>query len=188
MKCSVCKTKNSLKANYCIHCSHKFTKEEKEEASKKGLLPKLKKLEEWYNMATFKVITDHWAFRTFLILFLLIPGIWSLLHNGSHIKILNEDSYKIEYNEQTKDYYIYLKEKDLDDYGKLHLNLYVPNFIDKLKIGYYKENQELIEEEEHSKEDAIVLDANTIDNNYYMISSEDHKEELKVYVYFDEEV
>ena len=187
MKCSICHTKNSLKANYCVHCSHKFTEDEKEEAHKKGLLPKIKKIEEWYNMATFRVITDRFAFRFFLLLFLLLPGIYSLWKNGTHIKILPEETYYVQYNEENDEYYISLKEKNMEDYGKLHLNLFVPNFVDSLKIKYYSENQELKKEEEHQKEEQIILDVNTLENNYYVISSQDEKDSLKIYVSFEEE-
>ncbi len=186
MKCSICHTKNSVKANYCIHCSYKFSEEEKKIAKNKGIVPKIEKLEEFFNVLSLKIITDNIFFRLFFLLLLLIPGIYCLSKNGNHLKILNSDQYHISYNESTNDYALYLKNKDLDDYGKIHLNLFVPNSIEKIQVRYYDENDEVLYDKEFTKDEPIVLEANTINNNYYFIES--NKDSFKVFVYFDREV
>ncbi len=179
MKCKKCHKKNRKIANYCRYCGNPFTKKEQEEANKKGIVAKIRKIEKWYEVCTLKVITENIFVRILILILILLPGILSLLKNGSHLKIMDTKDYEITYNEKKEEYYIYLEEKE-----KVSLKLYVPNKIKKLELDYYGEDNKRIDKQSLTTKDEIMIEANKTKDNYYVIYSLDNKKEkLKIYAY-----
>lgn len=180
MKCKKCKKKNRSDANYCIKCGKKFTKEEKDQAEKLYLPTILKKI---YDILTLSFITDNLIVRGFYILFILGLGIYMLFSMGSHLRILNNENYEVNYNKNKNTYYIFIdKEKNLNTINAM---MYVPNKIDKINLNYYDSKGKLIKKKKNIKKNYINLIINKKENNYYKITG-NNKEEIKVYVYYSE--
>ena len=68
VNCSKCGKKNIKKASFCKYCGNEFTKEEKDMASKKGIVYIIKKIKKWYEACTLKVVTDNIFFKIFLLI------------------------------------------------------------------------------------------------------------------------
>lgn len=183
MKCSKCKRENLRKANFCQFCGREFTKEEKEEEQKSTLIGKVKYWEDWIDEHTFKKYLEHPVAKILYVLAFLAIGLYNIYSMGSELKLLNGENYEVSYNTELDEYYIVTKEPPLD--GKVYLTMYVPNKVDYMTVNHYSPEGNLLDAEEKSNHEGIILTANTTDNNYYTIKDnlEDSKE-LKVFIYY----
>lgn len=173
MKCKRCKKRNSYKANYCFRCGREFRKLEKEEAINTGFVAFLKKVREGYDTITLSHITGTWQFRLISILIVLAIGIWGIVQNGTHLKILKSDNYSFQYNDIEDEYYIYTKE------DTTKLNIYSMGSKDNIKVRYFN-NDELLFEEEFTDFADLVL-SSSYNDDFYIIDYK--KDSLKVYIY-----
>ncbi len=183
MQCSKCKKENIKKANYCQGCGRKFSEEEKEKARNTGIIGKIRHWEEVIDGNPIKRFFDNPVVKAIPIIALLAFGFYNIYKMGSDLTILKGDDYEITYNSDKDEYYVVTKEPPLD--GKVYLNMYIPNKIDKLTVSHFDENGSLLESVDKDKKDEIVLNANTTENLYYTIT--DNLEEpitYKVYIYY----
>ncbi len=183
MKCKKCNQNNIVSASYCQNCGNPFTPEEKKQARSKTFVGRLEKIENVYKICTLKTVTDNLLFKIGSIFIILLVGIGVWIQNGSHIKILEDKNYQIQYNTKNKEYYL-LVEKE-----QTNLKLYIPNSLKKLKVNHYNQEDELTETKEYKVKDSIVLKSSS-SNEYYIISSNQDKkkkEGLKIYVFKKEE-
>ena len=183
MKCIKCRTKNIGSANYCKKCGNKFLEVEQKAAKKWTLVWFLEGIDKIKSLWKFSFITDHILFKVASITLVLGIGIYSFNINGSNLKILESTNYQIQYNTELSEYYL------LVDSNETELNLYMPNRINKLTVEHLDKNNILIEEKIYSDEDTIVLESNTMDEDYYIIKTiydEKKSESLKVYIYREE--
>ncbi len=179
MKCIDCKTKNINDANYCINCCHNFTEKEKKDAHNKTFIGILEKIEKGYNICSLKVITDHIIFKIVSILIILGIGIYSVINNGSELKIEKNPNYEISYNEELKEYYLKVQEQETT------LDFYLPNKVNKIIIKHWSKDNKLLEENEYSKQDEIKLSTN-INEDYYTVEasySDTNSDRIKIYLY-----
>lgn len=174
MKCRKCNKKNAYQAHYCFYCGNAFTKEEKEQASKEGLVGGLKKLKMYYDTLHLSFITSKLWFKVLTIVAILFVAFLGIYLNGTHLKIVKSDAYNYQYNEKLKEYYLYTKE------SSSKINLYAVGLKDNLTVEYYNENGNLIVSENLKIED-ITLKSNTYNNNYYILKN--GKDSIKIYVY-----
>lgn len=179
MKCVDCKTKNINDANYCINCCHQFTEEEKKKARKRTLVGLIETIEQAYNVCTLKIITDHILFKIASIVLILFIGIYTIVLNGTELKIEKNPAYEISYNSSAKEYYLKVKEKEAA------IDLYVPNKATKVLLKHYDKDHNLLEETEFSTEDQVKADTNKEDDYYIIeaIYSETNLDKLKVFLY-----
>ncbi len=189
MKCKNCKCKNTRRANYCINCGNKFSEEEKEKAEKKSLLTWLKRWSNLKNIKGFGFIIDNDMVKFAFILALCGVTILSIVDKTNKIELRDGTDYSLEYYEKENVYYIMQgKETYFDNDKMLKLNMYIPNKVDTYYINLYGADNELIKEEKYKKDDTVYIDANTIYNNYYLISdNKDFKNAIKLYAYLYEE-
>ncbi len=176
MKCVKCKKENITKANYCKTCGSQFSKEEQEKARKKTLVGKIERLEKAYNLCTLKAITGSTIFKVISLLIVLLIGLYFLFNFGNKVKLLESPEYKIEYNTKLKEYYLLVKNDEVD------LNLFVPNKIDNLGVKIVNKNNQEISRTEYEKNDEIKLFANGEDY-YYLIDDNKVDDILKIFVY-----
>lgn len=173
MKCKRCKKRNSYKANYCFNCGREFRKLEKEDAINTGFVAFIKCVREGYDTITLSHITGTWQFRLISILVVLAIGIWGIVQNGTHLKILKSDNYSFQYNDVLKEYYVYTKEDETK------LNLYSIGSKDSITVSLFN-NSELLSKKEFADFSNIVLPS-VNDDNYYLLNYKN--DVLKVYVY-----
>ncbi len=191
MNCSKCKKKNIKKANYCKFCGNKFSQEEREEAYNKGFVAKLKKIKKWYELCSLKVITDNIIFKIIILLVVIGIGFYNFFAVGKsdNLTIIDNNIYDVTYNEKLDEYYVVIINNENEDALRLALDLYIPSKVDCLNLKYYDENNKNISSEEFKTTDEIILTANTVSNNYYIISDKnDSENKIKVFVYYDKRV
>lgn len=185
MKCQDCKTKNIKKAYFCKHCGREFSEKERKNASKKGIIGLIKRIEKWYDLCTLKVITDNIIFKILSIVLLLGVGVYNLYTTGNGLRIEENNKYNIKYNKKENEYYVFMTENNnINENGKLKLDFYIPNNIDNINIKYYSETNEEIYSLEIPKEEEMEFLANTDKNNYYIVSANNKK--IKIYIYYKE--
>lgn len=173
MKCKRCKHNNSYKANYCFKCGREFRKLEKDDAINTGFVAFLKRVREEYDTITLSHIMGTWQFKIISILVVLAIGIFGMVKNGMHLKILKSDNYFFQYNDVSDEYYVYTS----DDETKL--SLYSIGNNQSIKVSYFN-NDELLSENVFDNFSNIILSSQSSDN-YYIL---DYKNEsLKVYIY-----
>ena len=188
MKCSKCGCENLRKANFCKKCGHKFSNDDKELASKKGLIGVLNKIKNWYNFWTFKKVTDSIWFKILSVVVVLVIGFYFYFLNGDNLRIETGNNYNLNYNKNNHEYYVYLKQESYSDYaqndGLIEINLYIPKRNQEIYVQKYDENNKIVQEDTFKKENVIKVNANTKENGYYLISTnKDMTDALKVYVY-----
>lgn len=180
MKCIKCLEKNISSANYCKTCGNKFLEEEQKAAKKWTLVWFLEWLDKIKSLWKFSFITDHILYKISSVIIVLGIGIYSIIVNGNKLKIKEDPSYQIQYNTKLSEYYL-IVETD-----KTQLNLYIPKEINKINVGHLNKNNELLEEKKYNKDEKIILEANTTEEDFYIIETqyeEDKKESLKIYIY-----
>ncbi len=185
MKCSKCRCKNIVKANYCKSCKYKFTDKEKEKAYNKTLFGKVEFIEKWYSRLTLQAITGHIAFKICSILFILMIGIYTLFTMGITTKILDSKDYKIYYNKNLKEYYL-LVDSSLSE---VDVNLYKPNRLKNLNVLHYDSNNKLLEKISERDNKNIIL--KTYNDDYYVLESKysnKKMDKIKVIVYKESDI
>ena len=187
MKCESCKKKNMRKANYCKKCGRKFTEEEKENAKKVGIDVILDAYTTVKDFITLEMFTNIKIVKVFFVLLVLAVGIYMVCTRGWNLRVVQGEDYIVKYNQEKDTYYVlfdyqFQEEPPLEE---VDVSVYVPNRIETLDLEYYDESNNLLETEEHAKEDRYTLTVNLKENNYYILSNHDKKEEkVKIYVYY----
>lgn len=184
MKCIKCKTNNINKANYCKNCAYKFSEKEQKIAKRKTFIGKIEMIEDFYNVCSLKVVTDHILFKIATIILVLGIGIYFWITNGTNLNLLESDNYKIQYNEKKSEYYLIGKEEEIP------LDLYVPEKSKEIIVKHYDKDNNIINEDKYSKTDNITLEINS-NKDYYVIESiyeNNNLDQIKLYVYLEEYV
>lgn len=183
MKCNRCKKENLRKANFCQSCGKKFTDKEKEEAMKSTTIGTIKYYEEWIDEHTIVKYLKHPLTKVIYILGILAIGFYNIYEMGTELKIMNGDNYEVSYNTEADEYYIVTDEPPKD--GKVYLSMYIPNKVETMTVDYYNPDGVLLETENKTNHEGIVLNINTLANNYYTIK-DDQKDskKLKVFIYY----
>lgn len=178
MKCSKCKCKNIIGANYCKKCGEKFSEEEKKGARRKTWVGKLELLEEAYAWCTLSKITGHIAFKIVSLLVVIFFGVYLLMSTGNQVKILASEHYKIQYNTKEQEYYL------LVDDDKTNLSLYVPNTVSSLVISEFDVDNVEVSNMKYVNGEEVVLTINNSDEYYLLVAKNGKKEEkMKIRVY-----
>lgn len=174
MKCTKCNKDNIISANYCKYCGYQFNKKEKDKAKRKTLIGKIEFLENAYEVCTLKKITGHIIYKIATVILVFLIGIILIYKNGTNVKILSSDNYKIKYNTREDTYYL------LANTDTVRLNLYVPNNNNKLAVNHYDSNNNILKNIVITDNNNIVLDTN-YNEDYYVI--ENDKGDIKLFVY-----
>lgn len=183
MRCSKCKKENLRKANYCQSCGKNFTDKEKEEAMKSTAIGTIKYYEEWINEHTIIKLIKHPLTKVLSVLAILALGFYNIYTMGTELKIMNGENYEVTYNEDTDEYYIVTKEAPVD--GKVYLSMYIPNRVENMTVDYFSPDGILLESETKTNHEGILLNVNTLANNFYTIKDDQKKSKtLKVFIYY----
>ncbi len=174
LRCKKCNYKNPIQAKYCYSCGNRFEQKEKENSMNRGFVGFLKKARNWYDTLTLSKITSKLWFRCLSVLLVILIGVLGLIKNGYHLKIQDSIEYTYQYNKKLDEYYLYTKAL------KSKVNLYAWGNNEKMILEYYDEKDNLINKKELNIED-IVLEANTVENNYYVLKNK--IDQIKIYVY-----
>lgn len=179
MRCKKCNYQNVNHANYCYYCGGMFAKEEQNLAREKSFWYKLAKLKDQYETITLSKITGSKAFQIGTILGTVLIGSYFIILNGYQFQLKESDSYTYEYNTKEKEYYVYLKNNEVQ------LNLYAPESVNHFYVKYYLEDHSLENETEYEKIDDIKVELqNKNPRNYYTISydkNENSINTIKIY-------
>ena len=182
MECPKCNKKNIVKANYCIECKHKFTEEDQEKAYKKTLFGRLDSIETWYDHLTLSTITDHILFKIFLLLLVLLTGLWYYHNKGINTKILESKNYEIYYNKSNDEYYLVTD----DNIEAVKLNIYRPNRVKELVLVHYDKDDKEIESINYDDNEESDISLKSYNYDYYVLHStylDNKHDKLKIYVY-----
>ena len=164
-------------AKYCTVCGEKTSTEALQSEYKHTLWGKLQTAEDWYSKLSLKKFTGHIFVKIVVLVAVLAYGGYQLWQNGSEIKILASDEYRVAYNETLDEFYIQT-EKD-----EINLNLYIPPFADEVKITGCAADDSVLEERtlkstEYKEEDAFKIVKNEF--SYTIISIK--KDNMKLYI------
>lgn len=181
IKCSECSKENISKANYCKYCGKLISEKEKENASKSIAVVWLERLKKVINIITLDFVKGNKVLKIAYVVIVFLVGIYMLCTMGSSLKVVDNEFYDVKYNKSSQEYYLFLEDEES---RKVDLQLYVPNKINDLNIGYYDDEGLLLFDEHYSKDDAITLLANKDLDNYYVISDSNNKNnKIKIFVY-----
>ena len=151
MQCIKCKKKNVTQANYCIKCGYEFTKKEKDKAKKKDFWPRVYRIKEKIDFLTLGTLKDKWYIRLLLLILAVGGGIYLYLENGSEMKILKGEDYKIERKKNTNEYQLYSKKEIVG------LNIYFPTTPKKVKVKCFDNNKKQLSSTDYKDGDNIVV-------------------------------
>ncbi len=128
---------------------------------------------------TLATITDHIAFKIFMLSIVLFIGLYYFFTRGIDTRILEDYRYEVYYSEKNDEYYIVID----DEASEVQLGLYIPNRVMKLDIEHYKKDGELIESKTYEEEKDLTLSA--YQEDYYNIKSvySSKEDNIKLYVY-----
>lgn len=151
MICKHCKEKNIYKAQFCSKCGHPFSEKDREEAYSKTIFGMINKLEELYSWMSLDKITGSTLFKVASIAVVLGLGIVSVYKNGTEFRILDHDSYDVQYNTLTDEYYL-LSNSDI-----IKVSLYLPGQSEEIKIVQMDEKGNILDSEVVSLTEEIQL-------------------------------
>lgn len=184
MKCIKCLTKNINQANYCKNCGYVFNDKEREIASRWTPVWILEKFEKIKNICSGKFdflsfITDTLAYKICSLLVVLVVGIYFMIAHGINVKIEKSDNYRLGYNEEAKEYYVFVKEE------QTLLNLYLPNDTEEIILTNYDHDEKILSEETFGRDQEIAIKAG-VDDYYVLTAKQKSKEtEFKMFVYLE---
>lgn len=181
MKCPKCNKKNIVKANYCIECNYNFTEEEQEKAYKKTFIGKIDRIQTWYEHLTLATITDHILFKIFLLVLVLLTGLWYYHTRGINTTILESKNYEVYYNKSSDEYYLLIDNESKE----VKLNIYRPNRVKTLELIHYDENDKELDKIELD-ENSDGIDLKSYNHDYYVLSTiynNKKEEKMKLFVY-----
>lgn len=176
MKCIKCLTKNINEANYCKNCGYKFDDREREAAKRWTPVWILEKIEKFIKIIKgefdfLSFITDTLVYKIISILVVLAIGIGMCLSDGRELKIKESPNYDIQYSDEEKEYYLFIKEKETT------LDLYVPGNVEKITLKHLDYKDKLIEEQSITGTDDITVKVN--DEDYYILSAHQGEKDIE---------
>lgn len=178
MKCSKCRSKNINIAKFCKSCGNAFTDKERETAKKGTFVWYLEKIDDIKSIVDLSFITGKLWFKISSIIFVLGIGIYFYMANGSEMKLLKSDQYKVEYNAKLDEYYLLVTKE------KTNLELYFPENVKDIKVKNYDKENKILKEKKYKKDAEIILE-NTDDESYYILEGvyNGHSDKMKLYIY-----
>ncbi len=117
------------------------------------------------------IIFNNRLFRIIILISLLVIGIYINI-NHQQYAIIPSDDYRVEYNKNLNEYYLYTN----DDY--IDLKLYLNKDVDQITISAYTMDGTNIYNNSYSINDQIMLNKDT--NIYYQIIENDQN--FNVYI------
>lgn len=163
MICKECHAKNITKAQYCQQCGNPFSEEERSAAYDKTVFGFIHKLETWKGYVTLDFITDHPIFKTVVLVLILVWGFFLGRSNGKEMLILESETYQVQQNVSSGDFYI------LTDETQVPLKLYLPQKATSLVLQAI-EADAVVQETAFTAEDAILLE--TTDTAHYILTAD----------------
>lgn len=182
IKCTSCSTQNIEEAEFCRKCGKKFTKQEKEKKQKGLIVSILTFIDNVMDKITLDFIKESKIFRILILIVIIGFGIFNTARNGLNMKIQKSENYKVQYNNEQKEYYL------ISPAEQISLNLYVPSRSKKTTLKLYDENNEIINEVNIEKEKPVVVE-DTEKENYYVLEAEygnNNMDRIKFFVYQEE--
>ena len=128
MKCNKCESPLTYGDKFCNICGEKIEKHAYEEDYKKTIWGKFDKLTDWYDTLFLKKITDSIIFKIVLLALILLWGIFDVYTDLANIRILENESYTVEYNKSLDEYYVHTSDDEVI------LNIYIPGYSEKATI------------------------------------------------------
>ena len=173
MICKECGTKNRIKANYCMHCGHQFTDQQREYAYSKTIFGWIEKIENIWSILTLDKITGSSLFKIISLVIIFLVGSYSVYKNGTQFRPLEHENYEIQYNQKVNEYYL------ISDLDSFEVSLYLPKTTDELTVLQLNEYNELICEEQYLLSDEIVL--NNQEEILYQIEAAGHIVQIRTF-------
>ena len=179
MKCPKCNFKNHYLASYCNNCGYKYNDKEKEKSENRSFIGLLKGIDKLMSILDLSIINDKWYYKLVTLLGVLFIGFITFTNYGNHLKLVNSNEYKIEYNTNSNEYYLLSNNKEIN------LSLFIPNKVKKININYYDNNDNLINSNTYDSNSEIKLISSS-NNDYYILEgiyNENNLDRLKLYIY-----
>lgn len=146
MNCTKCSQPLEYGVKYCNHCGEKVEKGAFEEEYMNTVWGKIEKIEDKYETITLSKFTGHIAVKIFVIIFILIIGIFEISTDYFKIRILPGDNYSVEYNKKEDEYYFITEDFETN------INMYIPKNIDVVKMTTFDNNENEISVKELTTE------------------------------------
>lgn len=175
MICKNCKTKNITKAQYCRNCGCAFTDEQRQAAYDRTIYGKIDKLEKWKGYLTLEVITGHPVFKTVVLVAILLWGIFLGRSNGNQMLILESESYRVQQNVTTGEYYV------LTQQDSVSLALYLPRKAETVQLQAIVKDA-VVQEQNFTAEEQPSLECGAAEYYYITADYGDSTERITVYV------
>lgn len=175
MKCVKCESALHYGDKYCNVCGEKIEKNAYNEDYAKTIWGKFDKLSDKWETFTLKKFIDNWITKVLILLVVLAWGFFDAYTDYTNIKFLESESYRIEYNKKTDEYYIRTQDNEVS------LNLYIPKHAEKVTVTEYKGEEKITKD--LFPEDSVKVKKNDFD--YMLISSvrgEKVTDIVKIYV------
>jgi hypothetical protein len=175
MICNNCQKKNIIKAKFCQHCGSAFSDEERQKAYDRTIFGKIDKLEKWKGYITLDAITGHPIFKTAVLLFILLWGIFLGRSNGNQMLIMESNSYKVQQHITTGEFYV------ISDRDSVMLSLYLPRQTESVKLQAVVDGQ-VAQEQDFSAEEQPRLESGAAEYYYIVADYGDKTEQITVYL------
>ncbi len=150
MICEKCNSKLGYGDKFCNTCGEKIPASLYEDDYKDTAWGKFDNLSNKWDTFFLKKIFDSWVFKTLVVLAVLAVGLLEVYTDIINIKLLDSEAYKIEYNQNTDEYYVRTEQQSVD------LLLYIPKHADRIcsreYIGGEVSEERVMTYEEYSKE------------------------------------
>jgi len=143
MICTKCGKDNLIKADYCAHCGHAFTKQEKEAAYNQTIYGKLDRFDEVKSWVTLKKITGNFFVRLLVLACIAAIGFLTHTNQGTEMKLLESNEYAL-----------------YSDLDKVHLKLYLPGKPESIGVDVLDAEGNVINSETYSTDEEPVLEKN----------------------------
>ncbi len=141
MICEKCSSKLHYGDKFCNTCGEKIDVAGYDKDYDKTVWGFIDKVNDCFDIILLKKITDNWIFKILLLLAIATWGFFDTYTDVASIRILESESYRVEYNKKLDEYYIRTSADEVD------LNLYIPKRTDKIKFKEVNGNQTVTEED-----------------------------------------
>ncbi len=180
MICEKCSSQLHYGDKFCNICGEKIDKSAYEADYNKTVWGIIDKGTDWYETIFLKKITGNWIFKVLLLLIIAAWGFLDAYTDFTSIKILESESYSIEYNKRLDEYYIRTSEEEIN------INLYIPGYTDNIKVKEFTAD-EVTEEKDMTPEEYKDIPITVKKNSFEYLTVDSIKNDkisdnIKIYV------
>ena len=183
MICEKCNSKLHYGDKFCNVCGEKIDTTGYEKEYNKTIWGVIDKIADFLDIIMLKKITGNWIVKVLLLLAIAGWGFFDAYTDFASIRILESESYSVEYNKNLDEYYVRTSKDEID------LNLYIPKYTDNIKFKEVNDKETSVEDMtveeyiEKKKEKELLVKKNSFE--YLTVDSVRNgkvSDSIKVYI------